>query len=1233
MSRRVRAGLVALLCALLSCAARDDQTAYGAHATSSDGAAFDCDPVHAGCACAGNQPPIACSPDDDATHTGAGTCREGTRYCRDGVFGGCEDVHSYAAPAPEQAALIDQSLAHARCSDCDATCFRVRDDFDPARGPLGSFANGLGYDGSGSGLSLTPAGEPPGSAEPAGIPAGALSLSIPAGMTASTSYSARVRPAQSDVYLLLDQSLSMAEETAWLFDRFSTGTLVDDASRCGGQSASASGGLAGALKCISDNPELGLGMFRDIPFAPYATDQSLAAAARDADARREVAFRQQVAQTGDLTRVKTGLSRLGGVESSGDPDVAGSQIVALSSIASGRGLFTGVDRWSVPDAAACSGSRIGYPCFRTGDPLVVLVTDAPFHNGPPSPNPAYDYASDLMIASGTVPGQTAVPSDNDAWDDAFVLSNDAASSLASFFGTTGPLHADVPAELAGCGVDAASKDAVFRFDVIAPGGSGATAHVVLSTEGSRFANAISVFNGLPEASQALPSAGHDNELFTSAYELGDVRGRDVSVAGDTSGDGTAMDADYQSALFGGTCGSDTLAPDAAFAFSLSAAAAPTPIELELDSDATHPVLALYAQGAALPMWPARDAPLVASGNVDASPANVFEIPSGAGHEYVSVVGDSAASMSSFDEGLFGDGSECAPNPSSKDVAFKIHVDGMHRLRFDIEGTEFPAVIALYSAAPPTKTDPPMSFDGYVSCDSRGIERTLSDGDYYVVLKGAGADDAGLYTLTVRDVQAVTTAELGCDSGAGSGGPPRVMFTAMPGTRYYALVKGRAPGDSGPYTLRVRDLAAAADTRVACDAGSGAGGSSRLDLQLASGTYHAVLKGRAAGDAGNYRLTIGGASPVPTPFAAPGYADTVAALVAKHIRVGTVLACSSGAACDDANAQAQQLAHDTSGVVRRASDASDVPAQIVKAVQALETFDSVRATLVFSPDPNPGFTRTSVTPLADAANGCSSATDLTSFHACAPGANPAFRVALSNPVFTPVSPASGSPAAYHFTLRITARRGTRRVLTQDVPLYVATSPAAPPNTYSSGRYYQDVGARCTKMNQRPSWDRLTFDADVRPDTRLTFYACSADNAADLASCDSGGRSSGYKRVLTVSAGTGQGHACSVATQSQDCPTGYCSPYTSVCNDLEGATCMRDEDCPGSAAGSCRAGPNAAMLGDTCKIDDATADPSSALDGDNFRAFMRVRSELESLGDRSRTPALFFWETQYRCRNVE
>jgi hypothetical protein len=86
-------------------------------------------------------------------------------------------------------------------------------------------------------------------------------------------------------------------------------------------------------------------------------------------------------------------------------------------------------------------------------------------------------------------------------------------------------------------------------------------------------------------------------------------------------------------------------------------------------------------------------------------------------------------------------------------------------------------------------------------------------------------------------------------------------------------------------------------------------------------------------------------------------------------------------------------------------------------------------------------------------------------------------------------------------------------------------------------------------------------------------------------------------------------------------------------LEGAACLDDGDCPGTATGRCRSGPSDATLGKTCEVLNLEGNPSSALDGDNFRPVMRVEAQLKSLGDRSRTPSLFFWEAWYRCRMVE
>ena len=299
----------------------------------------------------------------------------------------------------------------------------------------------------------------------------------------------------------------------------------------------------------------------------------------------------------------------------------------------------------------------------------------------------------------------------------------------------------------------------------------------------------------------------------------------------------------------------------------------------------------------------------------------------------------------------------------------------------------------------------------------------------------------------------------------------------------------------------------------------------------------------------------------------------------------MLSCASGDdACDDAQAQADTLAHDTAGVVRVAANAADVPAQVIKAVQMIESFDVVRAELLFSPDANPGFVKVAVTALRRSEQRLRRQIDASGeFHDCVPGATPSFALSLTNPALAPVMPSSGAFGAYRMTLRLSAERDGSSVLrARRAGAGRAQRRGAPPDTYSSGGYYQDFDSRgCANVNQRPSWDQLTFDADVRPDTRVTIYACTADDADALATCGAADTpASGYKRVVSVSAGSGAGTPCTAATQAQDCPNGYCSPYTGICNELEGASCTADMDCPGGSPGSCRAGASFAALGKTC-----------------------------------------------------
>jgi len=64
-------------------------------------------------------------------------------------------------------------------------------------------------------------------------------------------------------------------------------------------------------------------------------------------------------------------------------DTPESQVAAMWATATGKGLGT-----YLADATGCASDEIGYPCFRKGAvPILMLISDAPFHNGPSSYSP------------------------------------------------------------------------------------------------------------------------------------------------------------------------------------------------------------------------------------------------------------------------------------------------------------------------------------------------------------------------------------------------------------------------------------------------------------------------------------------------------------------------------------------------------------------------------------------------------------------------------------------------------------------------------------------------------------------------------------------------------------------------------------------------------------------------------------------------------------------------------
>lgn len=84
---------------------------------------------------------------------------------------------------------------------------------------------------------------------------------------------------------------------------------------------------------------------------------------------------------GDTARVQAAVDTVS-TTAGGDPPE--SQVEALYQTATGEGLGT-----LIPPSFGCPGGGFGYPCFRTDAlPVVLLFTDAPFHNGI---HPEHDY--------------------------------------------------------------------------------------------------------------------------------------------------------------------------------------------------------------------------------------------------------------------------------------------------------------------------------------------------------------------------------------------------------------------------------------------------------------------------------------------------------------------------------------------------------------------------------------------------------------------------------------------------------------------------------------------------------------------------------------------------------------------------------------------------------------------------------------------------------------------------
>ncbi len=153
---------------------------------------------------------------------------------------------------------------------------------------------------------------------------------------------------KADVYFLVDTTGSMSSEISSLNSSLA----------------------AFASSVVTTIPDVwvGLGEHKDYPVGGYGSGG-------------DFPFQNHNNMTSDVSAVNASI---GSLYASGGNDGPEAQIPALWAVATGMGLS-----WSGGSVAAssCPAGTHGYPCFRDGAvPIVVLITDVTFHNGPGGSN-------------------------------------------------------------------------------------------------------------------------------------------------------------------------------------------------------------------------------------------------------------------------------------------------------------------------------------------------------------------------------------------------------------------------------------------------------------------------------------------------------------------------------------------------------------------------------------------------------------------------------------------------------------------------------------------------------------------------------------------------------------------------------------------------------------------------------------------------------------------------------
>jgi hypothetical protein len=150
--------------------------------------------------------------------------------------------------------------------------------------------------------------------------------------------------------------------------------LVDCTGSMGGELGNLRSGLTSTIipgiDAAIPDAWFGVGRFEDYPTSPYGGGS-------------DRAYENYLNSTPDAAAAQEAVNRLNLRSGNDGPE---SHVPALHAVATGCGDGGGI---GVADDAACADPGLnGYPHFRAGAvPVILLMTDAPFHNGPGGANP------------------------------------------------------------------------------------------------------------------------------------------------------------------------------------------------------------------------------------------------------------------------------------------------------------------------------------------------------------------------------------------------------------------------------------------------------------------------------------------------------------------------------------------------------------------------------------------------------------------------------------------------------------------------------------------------------------------------------------------------------------------------------------------------------------------------------------------------------------------------------